>query len=58
MARSTRRHTHDNEHRHMIELACSTHALAVDTALFAGPVALLSVAMWIATRRDRRQERS
>jgi hypothetical protein len=40
----------------MIEqLACSTHALAVDSALFAGPVVMLGLALWIVTRRERRE---
>jgi succinate dehydrogenase/fumarate reductase-like Fe-S protein len=42
----------------MIELACSAHALAVDSALFAGPVVMLSAALWIAARRDRRREQA
>jgi hypothetical protein len=42
----------------MIELACGTHALLVDSALFAGPVVLLGGALWIATRRDRRRAAS
>ena len=39
----------------MIDLACSAHALAVDSALFAGPVVMLGLALWIVTRRDRRR---
>jgi hypothetical protein len=37
----------------MIEIACSTHALVVDSALFAGPVVICALALWIAVRRDR-----
>jgi hypothetical protein len=40
----------------MIEIACSTHALVVDSALFAGPVVVCGLALWIAARRDRAQE--
>ena len=39
----------------MIDLACSTHALAVDCGLFASPVVILGLALWIVTRRDRRR---
>jgi hypothetical protein len=40
----------------MIELACSTHALAVDGAMFAGPVVFVGIAAWITVRRDRRRD--
>jgi hypothetical protein len=40
----------------VIEIACSTHALVADSALFAGPVVACGVALWIATRRDRERE--
>lgn len=40
----------------MTELACSTHALLVDSALFAGPVVVCALALWIAVRRDRGRE--
>jgi cytochrome c-type biogenesis protein CcmH/NrfF len=35
-------------------IACSTHALALDTALFAGPVVTLALALWFVVRRERR----
>jgi hypothetical protein len=40
----------------VIELACSTHALLVDSVLFAGPVVVCALALWIAARRDRGRE--
>ena len=40
----------------MNALACSTHALLVDTPLFGGPVVMLALALWIVTRRERRRE--
>jgi hypothetical protein len=40
----------------MIEIACSTHALLVDSALFAGPVVMCGAALWVATRRDRQRD--
>lgn len=38
----------------MIEIACSTHALVTDSALFAGPVVICGLALWVAVRRDGR----
>ena len=40
----------------MIDFACSTHALAVDTAMFAGPVLLSALALWFVVRRERRRD--
>jgi len=37
----------------VIDIACSTHAIAVDSALFAGPVVMCGVALWVAARRER-----
>ena len=39
-------------------LACSAHALAVDSALFAAPPLILGLALWIATWRERRRRRT
>ena len=40
----------------MIDFACSTHALAVDTAMFAGPVVFSAIALWFVVRRERRRD--
>jgi cytochrome c-type biogenesis protein CcmH/NrfF len=41
----------------MNAIACSTHALLVDSLLFAGPVVMLVLALVIVTWRERRRER-
>ena len=38
-------------------IACSTHALLVDSLLFAGPVVMLVLALVFVTWRERRRER-
>jgi cytochrome c-type biogenesis protein CcmH/NrfF len=37
-------------------IACSTHALLVDSLLFAGPVVVLALALVIVAWRERRRE--
>lgn len=41
----------------MALVACSTHALLVDSLLFAGPVIMIALVLLVVTWRERRRER-